>query len=94
MQDIVDEKISKLSLFKQRRLIEKHFPSVVTQKPKTGIKKIYKSRTGTILKREYIDGRIKYFDKNGGFLKQLNKDGSWQFKNGYSTEKDWHLTII
>ena len=94
MQEIVDEKISELSPWKQRRLAEKHFPIILRQKPKTGIKKIYKSRSGVILKQEYTNGRVKYFDKSGNYLKQKNKDGSWQFKIGYSTERDWHLGII
>jgi len=94
MQEIVDQKINELSPIRKRILIEKSFPISVKQKPKTGIKNVYKSRTGIVLKKEFSDGRVKYFDKDGGYLKQKNKDGSWEFKTGYSTTNDWHLKII
>ena len=94
LQEIVEERINALSPLKKRNLLQKNFPVILSQKPKTGIKKIYKSASGVILKKEYRNGQVKYFDKNGSYLKQKNTDGSWEFKTGYSTEKDWHLGII
>ncbi len=94
LQEIVEERINALSPLKQRTFLQKHFPVILSQKPKTGLKKIYKSSNGVILKKEYRNGQVKYFDKSGSYLKQKNTDGSWEFKTGYSTEKDWHLGII
>lgn len=94
MQESVEEKINALSPLKQRNFFKKHFPVIVNQKPKTGIKRIFKNNNGIVLKKEYRNGKVKYFDRKGNYLKQKNIDGSWQFKIGYSTERDWHLQII